>query len=108
MYNNWILFFQHQLAKPGPVSQDTCEVGKVIQYHKAPRTGILEYKVRWLGHSLQDNLCINAKYISIGILHHFCTEGSFKNHFKRRRTNNVQPDRYQRDKALTIIEKEQD
>ena len=59
--NHSTLFPQCQLEKPGPVSQDRCEVKKIIEYRKAPRTGVLQYKVRWLGYSLEDDLCIDAK-----------------------------------------------
>ena len=53
--NNSILFPQRQLEKPGPVSEDRYEVEKVMEYHKAPRTGIPQYKVRWLRYLLQDD-----------------------------------------------------
>ena len=40
--NNSTLVAQCQLEKPGPVSQDRYEVEKVIEYRKAPRTGVLQ------------------------------------------------------------------
>ena len=44
--NNSIMFLQRQLEKPRSVSQDRHEVEKVIEYRKATRTGIPQYKVR--------------------------------------------------------------
>ena len=46
MNNNFKLFPQRQLEKPGPVSQDRYEVEKVIEYCKASGTGVPQYKVR--------------------------------------------------------------
>ena len=43
--NNSILFLQRQIKKQWPVSQDRYEVEKVIEYYKAPRTGVQQYKV---------------------------------------------------------------
>ena len=53
--NNSTLFLQRQLEKPGPVSQYRYEVKKVIEYRKAPRTCVPQYKFRWLGYSLEDD-----------------------------------------------------
>ena len=53
--NNTTLFLQRQLEKPGAVSQARYEVEKVIEYRKAPLTGVPQYKVRWAGYSLEDN-----------------------------------------------------
>ena len=50
-----ILFPQRQLGKPGAVFQDRYEVEKVMEYHKPPRTGIPQWKVYWLGYSLEDD-----------------------------------------------------
>ena len=44
--HNSILFPQRQVEKPGPVSQDRYKVEKVMEYRKAPRSDILQYKVR--------------------------------------------------------------
>ena len=108
MNNNSTLVAQCQLEKPGPVSQDRYEVKKVVEYLKAPRTGIPQYKVCWLGYSLADDQWIDAKDISTGILQNFWTRRSLENTFKRRHTNNVRPGRYQRDAALATIQNERD
>ena len=108
MNNNFNLFPQRQLKKPGPVSQNRYEVEKVIEYRKAPRTGVSQYKVRWLGYSHGDDQWSNAKDISTGILQDFWTKGSLENTFKRRRTNNRRLGKYQRDKTLAMIQNEQD
>ena len=67
-----------------------------------------QYKVRWLGYSLVDDQWIDAKDISTGILQDFCTKGSLENTFKRCRTNNGRPGRYQRDDRFTMIQNKQD
>ena len=94
---NSTLFPQRQLEKLGPVSQDSYEVEKVIEYRKAPRTSVPRYKVLWLGYSLENDQWIIVKDISTGILQDLWTKGSLENTFKRRGTNNGQPGRYQRD-----------
>ena len=81
---------------------------KVIEYRKVPRTGVPQHKIRWLGYSLQYNQWIDAKDISTGILQDFWTKGSLENNFKRRRTNNRRPGRYQRDETLAMIQNERD
>ena len=106
--NNSTLFPQRQLEKPGPVSQDRYEVEKVIEYRKAPRTGVLQYKVRWLGYSLEDDLCINTTDISTGILQDFWTKGRLENTFKRHTTNNRRPVRYHTDVTRAMIQNERD
>ena len=106
--NNSVLFPPRQLAKPGPVSSDRCEVERALEYRKAPPTGAPEYKVRWLGHSLEDDQWIDAKDISTRILQDLWTKGSLENTFQRRRTNNRQPGRYQREETLAMIQNERD
>ena len=106
--NNSNLFPQGELEQPGPVSQDWCEVENVIQYHKAPRTGVPSYKVRWFGYSLKDDQWIDAKDILFGILQDFWMQGSLENTFKRRCTNNGRPGKYQRDEKLAMIQNERD
>ena len=100
------MFPQYQLEKPGPVLQDRYKVEKAIEYLKAPRTGVPQYKVRRLGYSLEDDLWIDTKDISTGILQDICTKGSLENTFQRRRTNNGQPGRHQRDETLDMIQNE--
>ena len=106
MNHNSTLFPHRQLEKPGPVSRYRHEVERVIEYRKAPRTGVPQYKVRWLGYSLRDDQWINAKDIATGNLQDFWTKGSLENTFKRRRTNNGQPGKYQRDITLAMIQNE--
>ena len=53
--NNDILFPQYQLVKPRDIFQDRYEVKKVMEYCKAPRTGIPQYKVHWSGYSLAND-----------------------------------------------------
>ena len=100
------MFPQRQLEKPGPVSQDRCEVEKVIEYQKAVRTGVTQYKVRCLGYSLEDDQWINAKDISSGILQHFCTKRRLESTLHRHRSHNGGPGRYQRDQTLAMIQNE--
>ena len=108
MNNNSTLFPHRQLEKPGPVSLDRYEVEKVIEYCKAPQTGVPQYKVPWLGSSLEDDQSIDAKDISTRILQDFRAKGRLENTFKRRCTNNGQPGRYQRDERCTMIQNERD
>ena len=65
---NSTLFPQHWLEKPGPVLQDRCEIKKVIEDRKAPRTGIPQEKVCWLGYSCTDDQSMDVKDISTEIL----------------------------------------
>ena len=53
--NNSTLFPQPQVVKPGPLVQDRYVVEKVIEYRKAPRSGVTQYNVYWLGYSLEDD-----------------------------------------------------
>ena len=103
MNNNSILFPQCQLEKPGPVLQDRYEVKKVIEYSKALRTGVQQYTVRWLGYTLENELWIDGKDISPGILHDFWKKGNLENTFKGPGTNNGRPGRYQIDETCTMI-----
>ena len=66
--NNYTLFLPRQLDKPGPVSQDIYKVDKVIEYRKALRTGVLQYKVCCSEYSLEDDQWLDAKDISTRIL----------------------------------------
>ena len=101
---NFILFPQNQLDKPGPVLQDRYKVDRVIEYRKATGTGMPQYKVRWFASSLENDHWIYAKDISTGIVQEFWTKESLENTYKKRHINNGQADRYQRDKALTVIQ----
>ena len=83
-----MVFPQPGLEKLGPVLQDKYEVEKVIEYGKAARTGVLQYKVRCLGYALEDDRWIDVKGISTGILQDFWTKGSLEKSFKRLRTEN--------------------
>ena len=76
MKNNSTLFPQRQLEILGPVSQERCEVERVLEYRKELPTGVLQYKVHCLGYSLDDNQWIDAKDISSGILQDFWRKGS--------------------------------
>ena len=53
--NNATIFTQLQLGKQAPSSQDSYKIEKVIEYQKAPRTGIPPYKVQWLRYSFVDD-----------------------------------------------------
>ena len=108
MNNDCHLFPQCQLAKPGPALQDRYEVEKVIEYCRAPRTSISQYKVRWLGYSLEDDQSIDAKDISAGMLQEFCTNGSWENIFKGHCTNNGCTGRCHSDETLAMIQKERE
>ena len=108
MNNNSTLFPHRQLEKPGPVSLDRYEVEKVIEYCKAPQTGVPQYKVPWLGSSLEDDQSIDAKDISAKILPDFWSKASWENTFKRRHTNNGRPGKYQGDERLAMIQNQQD
>ena len=106
--NNYTVLPQPQLEKPGPVSQVRYKVESVLEYRKAPRTGVPQYKVCWLRYSLEDDQSIDAKDISTRILQDFRAKGRLENTFKRRCTNNGQPGRYQRDETLAMIQNERD
>jgi hypothetical protein len=106
--NDSTLFPQRQLEKPGPVTENRYEVEKVLEYRRAPRTGVPQYKVRWLGYSVKDDQWVDAKHVSTGILQDFWTKGSLENTFKRRRTSHGRPGRYQRDETLAMIQNERD
>ena len=69
--NHSTLFPQCQLEKPGPVSWDRYEVEKVIEYYNTLQTGVPQYKVHWLGYSLEDDQWIDATDISARILQDF-------------------------------------
>ena len=55
VHDNYTIFPQCDLEKLGPVSQDRYEVKKIIEYRTAPQTGIPQYKLHWLGYSLEDD-----------------------------------------------------
>ena len=60
MANNSILNRQYQLMEPGSFIQHRHEVETVIEYCLALRTCVPQYKVRWLGNSLEDNQWIHT------------------------------------------------
>ena len=67
-----------------------------------------QYKVHWLGYSLEADSCIDTKDISTRILQDLLTNGSVKNTCKTHRPRNGRPGKYQRDETLAMIQKERD
>jgi hypothetical protein len=100
------LFPTRTLAQPGPVESDRWEVEKVLEMRSQPKTGTIQYKVRWTGWGPSHDSWQKASNIDQGLLEEFWKNGNKASTFKRRPVGNKDKKRKTREETLKMINDE--